>query len=208
MNDYSMIDYTLLKPTATDIDIFKLCCEAKEKECASVCIPSSFISKVKGWFKNSLTICTVVGFPLGNCSTETKVEEALTAIEHGADEIDMVVNISAVKSHDWETVIKDIKAVRAATMDKTLKVIIETCYLTTEEKIKLCKIVTMLRADFIKTSTGFGTGGATLEDVQLMREYCGDNIQIKASGGVRTREEVDAYLKAGCTRIGMSKLPD
>lgn len=208
MNDYSMIDYTLLKPTATDIDIFKLCCEAKEKECASVCIPSSFISKVKGWFKNSLVICTVVGFPLGNCSTETKVEEALTAIEHGADEIDMVVNISAVKSHDWETVIKDIKAVRAATMDKTLKVIIETCYLTTEEKIKLCKIVTMLRADFIKTSTGFGTGGATLEDVQLMREYCGDKIQIKASGGVRTREEVDAYLKAGCTRIGMSKLPD
>lgn len=208
MNDYSMIDYTLLKPTATDIDIFKLCCEAKEKECASICIPSSFISKVKGWFKNSLTICTVVGFPLGNCSTETKVEEALTAIKHGADEIDMVVNISAVKSHDWETVVDDIKAVRKATSNKILKVIIETCYLTDGEKVSLCRIVNLLDVDFIKTSTGFGTGGATLEDVQLMRKYCNDNIQIKASGGVRTREEVDAYLKAGCTRIGMSKLPD
>lgn len=208
MNDYSMIDYTLLKPTATDIDIFKLCCEAKEKECASVCIPSSFISKVKGWFKDSLKICTVVGFPLGNCSTEAKVKEAITAIHDGANEIDMVVNISAVKNHDWKAVTDDIKAVRGVTSSKILKVIIETCYLTKEEKCILCEIVTESDADFIKTSTGFGTGGATLEDVQLMREYCGDNIQIKASGGVRTREEVDAYLKAGCTRIGMSKLPD
>lgn len=208
MNDYSMIDYTLLKPTATDLDIFKLCCEAREKECASVCIPSSFISKVKGWFKDSLTICTVVGFPLGNCSTETKVKEAITAIHDGVDEIDMVINISAAKNHDWQTVVDDIKAVRGATSNKILKVIIETCYLTDEEKVNLCRIVNLLDVDFIKTSTGFGTGGATLEDVQLMRKYCADKVQIKASGGVRTREEVNAYLKAGCSRIGMSKLPD
>lgn len=167
------VDHTQLKAYATWEDIEKLCREAVEYETASVCIPPCYISRVKEAFKDSLKICTVVGFPLGYSVTEAKVAETRQAVADGADEIDMVVNISDVKNKDFDKVEKEIAALKEAADGHVLKVIIETCYLTEDEKIAMCRAVTNAKADFIKTSTGFGTGGATLEDVRLFKENIG-----------------------------------
>lgn len=203
---YNKIDYTLLKATATIDDIDALCKEAIEKGCASVCIPSCYVEYVSNEYPE-LRICTVVGFPLGNSSTETKIEETRQAIIAGAHEIDMVINIGALKAGLYGYVKDELQRLKRICGKHTvLKIIIETCYLTREEKIIMCRMIQNLRIDFVKTSTGFGTGGATIEDVKLMRAVCGDDVKIKASGGIRTKEEAEEYLKY-CDRLGMSKLP-
>lgn len=198
------VDHTQLKAYATWEDIEKLCREAVEYETASVCIPPCYISRVKEAFKDSLKICTVVGFPLGYSVTEAKVVETRQAVVDGADEIDMVVNISDVKNKDFDKVEKEIAALKEAADGHVLKVIIETCYLTEDEKIAMCRAVTNAKADFIKTSTGFGTGGATLEDVRLFKENIGPDVKIKAAGGIRSVEDMEAFLDAGVSRLGTS----
>lgn len=203
---YNKIDYTLLKATATIDDIDALCKEAIEKGCVSVCIPSCYVEYVSNEYPE-LRVCTVVGFPLGNSSTETKIEETRQAIIAGAHEIDAVINIGALKAGLYGYVKDELQRLKRICGKHTvLKIIIETCYLTREEKIIMCRMIQNLRIDFVKTSTGFGTGGATIEDVKLMRAVCGDDVKIKASGGIRTKEEAEEYLKY-CDRLGMSKLP-
>lgn len=199
------VDHTQLKAYATWKDIQKLCEEAIRFQTASVCIPPAYIKRIKDTYGEKLTICTVIGFPLGYQVTAVKVAETKQALLDGADEIDMVINIGDVKNGDCEKVKEEIKAVRAACEGHILKVIIETCYLTEEEKIALCEIVTESRADYIKTSTGFGTGGATLADVELFRRHIGPNVKIKAAGGVSNLEDLQAFLDAGCERIGTSR---
>lgn len=201
---YAHIDHTLLKPFSTWEDIKKLCDEAVEYKTASVCVPQSYIERINKKYGDKLTICTVIGFPLGYNLTESKIVEAKKAIEYGASEIDMVVNISDVKNGDYEKVEEEIKAIKEAVGERILKVIIETCYLTEEEKIAMCKAVTNAGADYIKTSTGFGTDGARMEDVLLFKEHIGENVKIKAAGGVRTKEDLIAFIEAGCDRIGTS----
>ena len=200
------IDYTLLKPTATWADIRKLCEDAVKLKTASVCVPACFVKRIKAEFGDKLNICTVIGFPLGYSVTEAKVLEAKQAILEGASEIDMVINVNAAKDGDFESVTNEIKALREVTKGHVLKVIIETCYLTEEEKIALCDCVTKAGADYIKTSTGFGTAGATFEDVKLFKEHVGKNVKIKAAGGIRKREDVEEYIKIGADRIGASSV--
>lgn len=201
----SHIDHTQLKAFANWEDIKMLCDEAVLYKTASVCIPSCYVKRVKETYMDTLNICTVVGFPLGYANTEAKVAETQKAIEDGANEIDMVINISDVKNGMYDAVEEEIKTLKATCGKKILKVIIETCYLTQEEKIAMCKAVTNAGADYIKTSTGFGTGGATMEDVLLMKEHIGANVKIKAAGGVSTIEDLENFLNAGCDRIGTSK---
>ena len=201
----SHIDHTQLKAFATWEDIKMLCDEAVLYKTASVCIPSCYVKRVKEAYQDTLNICTVVGFPLGYANTEAKVAETKKALEDGASEIDMVINISDVKNGMYDAVEEEIRTLKATCGDKVLKVIIETCYLTQEEKIAMCKAVTNAGADYIKTSTGFGTGGATMEDVLLMKEHIGTNVKIKAAGGVSTIEDLENFLNAGCDRIGTSK---
>ena len=198
------IDHTLLKAFCSWEEIEKLCDEAVKYNTASVCIPSCFIKKIKEKYNDQIVICTVVGFPLGYCNTEAKVTETKKALEDGADEIDMVINITDVKNGDYQKVEDEIALLKEVCGDKVLKVIIETCYLIKEEKIAMCKAVTNAKADYIKTSTGFGTAGATLEDVLLMKENIGPDVKIKAAGGIRTKEAMEQYLEAGCDRIGCS----
>ena len=198
------VDHTQLKAFASWEDIQSLCEEAIRYQTASVCIPPSYIARVHEKYGDAVNICTVVGFPLGYSVTEAKAEETKKALEDGANEIDMVINISDVKNGDHEKEEKDIARLKEITGDKILKVIIETCYLTEEEKIAMCKAVTNAGADFIKTSTGFGTGGATLEDVELFKKHIGPEVKIKAAGGVRTVEDLKAFIDAGCSRIGTS----
>jgi deoxyribose-phosphate aldolase len=200
----SRVDHTLLKPVATWEQIQTLCREAVKYKTASVCIPASYVKRVFETFGKELRVCTVIGFPLGYDTTEAKVFEAQNAIENGAAEIDMVINIGDVKTGDFDSVEKELIALRNATEGKILKVIIETCYLDRDEKIKLSQVVTKAGADFIKTSTGFGTGGATLEDVALLRANIGKNVRIKASGGMRTAEDHEAFFDAGADRLGSS----
>lgn len=197
------VDHTQLKAFASWEDIDRLCREAAELHTASVCVPPCYISRIRKAYPD-LNICTVVGFPLGYSVTEAKEAETRKAIEDGADEVDMVINISNVKNGDYDAVLREIKALRKLTEGKILKVIIETCYLTEEEKIRLCGIVTESGADFIKTSTGFGTAGATLEDIALFKEHIGPDVRMKAAGGIRTKEDMEAYLALGCDRIGSS----
>ena len=185
----SHIDHTQLKAFATWEDIKMLCDEAVLYKTASVCIPSCYVKRVKEAYKDTLNICTVVGFPLGYANTEAKIAETKQALSDGASEIDMVINITDVKNGNYEAVEEEIKALKETCGDKILKVIIETCYLTKEEKIAMCKAVTNAGADYIKTSTGFGTGGATMEDVLLMKENIGPNVKIKAAGGVSSLED-------------------
>lgn len=199
----SHIDHTQLKAFATWEDIRKLCEEAVLYHTASVCIPPAYIGRVRREFPD-LNICTVVGFPLGYSVTAAKLAEVREALKDGADEIDMVVNISDVKNHDYDKVEAEIRTLKEVCGSHILKVIIETCYLTVEEKISMCKAVANAGADYIKTSTGFGTGGATLEDVRLFRTYTGPDVKIKAAGGVKTREDLEMFLKEGCDRIGTS----
>ena len=198
------VDHTLLAATATWENIEKICEEAIEYNMASVCIPPSYIERVAKKFGDSINICTVLGFPLGYDNTETKVFSVHNAILKGANEIDMVINIGDVKNKDYEKITEEIKAMKEAVGEKILKVIIETCYLNEEEKIALCKTVTDGGADYIKTSTGFGTGGATLEDILLFKEHIGSNVKIKAAGGIKTREDMVEYINAGCDRLGTS----
>lgn len=199
----SHIDHTQLKAFATWADIEKLCEEAVQFQTASVCIPPVYVKRVHERYPE-LNICTVVGFPLGYSVTAAKVTEVTEALKDGANEIDMVVNISDVKNHFFDLVEDEIRALKLACGSHVLKVIVETCYLTEEEKIAVCHAVTSAGADFIKTSTGFGTGGATLEDVQLFARNIGEDVKIKAAGGVKTREDLEAFLAAGCDRIGTS----
>lgn len=198
------VDHTLLKPVATWKDIQKICDESIQYKTASVCIPACYISRIKEKYGDKVNICTVVGFPLGYSTTEAKVSEAKQAIEDGANEIDMVINISDVKNGDYDKVTAEISALKQAVGDKILKVIIETCYLTEEEKIAMCKSVTEAKADYIKTSTGFGTGGATIEDIKLFKQHIGPNVKIKAAGGVRSIEDLEMFINEGCDRIGTS----
>ena len=205
MTTYNKIDYTLLKATATKEEIINLCETAVEKECASVCIPSYYIPFVKENFP-TLKICTVIGFPLGNVSTAVKVFEAEEAIRNGADEIDFVVNVGMVKNQEWFSIREEFLALRFATKNKVLKAILETCYLDECEIIHLCGIAMDYNLDFVKTSTGFGTAGAKEKDVKLMKEVCENNIKIKASGGIRTKEDAEKFLALGADRLGMSKI--
>lgn len=199
----SHIDHTQLKAFATWEDITKLCDEAVLYQTASVCIPPAYIGRVHEAYPE-LNICTVVGFPLGYSVTAAKAAEIKEALKDGANEIDMVVNISDVKNHLYNKVEEEIRALKETCGGHILKVIIETCYLTQEEKIAMCRAVTNAGADFIKTSTGFGTGGATLADVRLFKENIGPDVKIKAAGGVRTREDLEQFLAEGCERIGTS----
>lgn len=200
----SHVDHTQLKAFATWEDIEKLCKEAVEYKTASVCIPPCYIKRVHDTFGDKLTICTVVGFPLGYSVTEAKEAETRKALEDGAKEIDMVVNISDVKNGDFGKVKEEIQALKRIVGSDILKVIIEACYLTEEEKTAMCRAVTEAGADYIKTSTGFGTGGATLEDIRLFKENIGPDVKMKAAGGVKSVEDMEAFLAEGCQRIGTS----
>ncbi|MEE0292176.1 MAG: deoxyribose-phosphate aldolase [Dialister sp.] len=200
---FSHVDHTLLKAAATWQDIRKLCEEAEQYHMASVCVPSSFVKKIRQHFP-SLTICTVVGFPLGNGSTAAKVAETASAIADGADEIDMVIHIGALKEGNLSYVTDEIRQVKEAAGSHILKVIVETCYLTEEEKIAACRSVTEGGGDFIKTSTGFGSAGASLSDVKLFKKYVGPKVKIKAAGGIHSKKEMEDFLQAGASRIGAS----
>lgn len=201
---FKTVDHTLLLATASWQQIQKLCDEAVEYNMASVCVPPAYIGRIRKKYGSRLVICTVLGFPLGYDTTPVKVASAHDAVAQGADELDMVINIGAVKNADFNSIRSEIAQMKEAAGDKILKVIIETCYLTKEEKIELCHCVTEAGADYIKTSTGFGTAGATLDDVLLMKENIGSAVKIKAAGGIRTREDMEAYLQAGCSRLGTS----
>lgn len=196
-------DHTLLKPVATWEDIRKLCEDAIACDTASVCVPPCYIARIHETFPE-LNICTVVGFPLGYETTAGKLAETKQALADGANEVDMVINITDVKNGDFEAVTEEIRALKACCGIKVLKVIVETCYLTEEEKVAVCKCVTEGGADYIKTSTGFGTAGATLADVELFKRHIGEDVKIKAAGGIRTIEDLMAFLHAGCDRIGTS----
>ena len=198
------IDHTQLKPFATWNDIKKLCDEAVEFQTASVCIPPAYIKRVHDTYAEKINICTVVGFPLGYSVTGAKIAEIEQALADGCNEIDMVVNISDVKNGDFDKVEEEIRALKKACGSHILKVIIETCFLTEEEKIAMCKAVTNAGADYIKTSTGFGTAGATIEDIRLFKQHIGPNVKMKAAGGVKTKDDLIMFLEAGCDRIGTS----
>lgn len=200
----SHIDHTLLRATSTASEIDALCEEAVRLKTASVCIPPAYVAHVRDRFPG-LNICTVIGFPLGYNTTAVKCFETQDAVNNGASEIDMVINIGMVKNGDFAGVEAEISAVKKACGGKLLKVIIETCYLTDDEKIKLCGCVTRAGADFIKTSTGFGTAGATIEDIRLFKQNIGENVRMKAAGGVQSREDLEMFLEAGCDRIGTSR---
>ena len=202
----SKCDHTLLLQTSTWEQIRKLCDEGMEYKTASVCIPPSFVKQAKEYVKGELKICTVIGFPNGYNTTAVKVFETEQAILEGADEIDMVVNIGWVKDGLDGQVLDEIKKIKAACGDKILKVIIETCLLTEEEKLRMCKIVTEAGADFIKTSTGFSKAGATLDDVRLMKNNVGANVLVKAAGGISNLEDAENMLKEGASRLGTSRV--
>ncbi|GAA0182546.1 deoxyribose-phosphate aldolase [Clostridium sediminicola] len=200
-----LIDHTALKADTRLETIQKMCAEAKEYDFASVCVNPTWVSTSSKLLEGTdVKVCTVIGFPLGANTKDTKAFEAKNAIENGAEEIDMVINVGAAKDGNWDLVEEDIKAVVDASGEKLVKVIIETCYLTDEEKIEACKRSVKAGANFVKTSTGFGTGGATVEDVKLMRKTVGENIGVKASGGVRTPEDLTNMVEAGASRIGTS----
>lgn len=200
------IDHTLLKPEATKLEITKLCKEAKEHEFFSVCINPTYVNFAKEELKDTdVKVATVIGFPLGSTIKEVKAFEAENAIKNGADELDMVINVGALKDKDYELVKEDIEAVVNVAKGKALvKVIIETCLLDNEEKKKACELAKEAGADFVKTSTGFSTGGATEEDVNLMREVVGEDMGVKASGGIRDYETAIKMIEAGATRLGAS----
>lgn len=201
----SHVDHTQLKAFAVWEDIVKLCEEAVEFGTASVCVPPCYVGRIHELYGDKLNICTVVGFPLGYSVTAAKLAEVETALAEGCNEIDMVVNISDVKNGLFDKVEEEIRMLKKACGEHILKVIIETCYLTEEEKIAMCKAVTAAGADYIKTSTGFGTKGAVKEDIELFKEYIGPDVKIKAAGGVSTVEDIEMFLELGCERIGTSR---
>ena len=201
---FSHVDHTLLKAVSTWKEVDKICQEGVQYGMATVCIPPRFVKKAKEKYGDKLKVCTVIGFPLGYNTTAVKVYETRQAVNEGADEIDMVINLGDMKDGNFDALTAEIKAVKEACGGKPLKVIVETCYLTEEEKIAACRCVTQAGADFIKTSTGFGTGGATPEDIELFKAHIGPQVKIKASGGIRTREAMEGYLSQGVERIGAS----
>ena len=198
------IDHTLLKAVSSWPEIDKLCAEAVRFKTASVCVPPSFIKPIREAYGEKVNICTVIGFPLGYSVSVIKLREAEVALADGAGELDMVINLGDVKNGAFRKVLYEISALKRVTGNKILKVIVETCYLTNEEKIQLCEIVTGAGADYIKTSTGFGTAGALLDDVLLFKKHIGSGVKIKAAGGVKTREDLENFITAGCDRIGTS----
>ena len=203
LNKY--IDHTILKATASSSDVQKLCEEAIEHEFYSVCVNGCYVADAKHLLQGTdVKIAAVVGFPLGAMTTAAKVFEAKEAVENGASEIDMVINVAKLKDGEFEYVENEIRQIKEAIGDNVLKVIIETCYLTDEEKVKACELSLAAKADFVKTSTGFGTGGATYEDVKLMKSVVGDNAKVKASGGVRDKETAQKYVDLGAERLGTS----
>ena len=203
LNKY--IDHTVLKATASSADIQKLCEEAIEHEFYSVCVNGCYVADATHLLQGSdVKVAAVVGFPLGAMTTASKVFEAKEAIENGASEIDMVINVAKLKDGEFDYVENEIRLIKEAIGDNVLKVIIETCYLTDEEKVKACELSLVAKADFVKTSTGFGTGGATYEDVKLMKSVVGDNAKVKASGGVRDKETAQKYVDLGAERLGTS----
>ncbi len=199
------VDHTKLQAYCTWEEIQVLCEEAMEYETASVCIPPAYVERVHETYGEKINICTVIGFPLGYQVTAAKVAEAQEAIAQGCNEVDMVINITDVKNGLFDKVEEEIRQVKKACGDHILKVIIETCYLTEKEKIAMCHAVTNAGADYIKTSTGFGTGGATVEDVKLFKEHIGPNVKIKAAGGVSSLEDLKTFIELGCDRIGTSR---
>ena len=203
LNKY--IDHTILKATASNADVQKLCAEAIEHKFYSVCVNGCYVADAKHLLQGTdVKVAAVVGFPLGAMTTAAKVFEAKEAVENGASEIDMVINVAKLKDGEFEYVENEIRQIKEAIGDNVLKVIIETCYLTDEEKVKACELSLAAKADFVKTSTGFGTDGATYEDVKLMKSVVGDNAKVKASGGVRDKETAQKYVDLGAERLGTS----
>ncbi len=200
------VDHTILSQTATWDEVKKICDDAMLYHTASVCIPPCFVSKAKKYVGSRMAVCTVIGFPNGYSTTAVKEAETGDAVENGADEIDMVINLGWVKEKRYDSLLNEIKAVKAACGGKILKVIIEACLLTEEEKISMCRVVTESGADFIKTSTGFSTGGATFEDVALFKKYIGGSVRIKAAGGIRSFEDAEKFISLGASRLGTSRL--
>ena len=198
-------DHTLLSQTATWAEIQAICDDGMKYHTASVCIPASYVKQAKDYVGDKLPICTVIGFPNGYDTTKAKCFEASDAVENGADEVDMVINIGWVKDKKWDALLEEIKAVKAACHGKLLKVIIETCLLTDDEKIKMCDIVPEAGADFIKTSTGFSTGGATFHDIELFAKHVAGRCKIKAAGGISTVEDIEKFLDLGADRLGTSR---
>ena len=202
----SACDHTLLAPNATWEQIRAICDDGMKYHTASVCIPASFVKQAKEYTQGKLPICTVIGFPNGYSTTATKCFEAGDAVDNGADEVDMVINIGWAKEGKWEEITAEIAAIKAACKGKLLKVIIETCLLTDEEKIQMCHCVTNAGADFIKTSTGFSTAGATFDDVALFAKYVGKDVKIKAAGGISSLEDAEKFLSLGASRLGTSRV--
>ena len=202
----SKVDHTLLAQTATWEQIKTICDDAIKYRTASVCIPPSFVKRAKEYVGDSVAVCTVIGFPNGYNTTETKLFETKNALENGADEIDMVINIGALKENDYDYVSNEIRALKKACGTKVLKVIIETCLLDEEEKIKMCRLVSEAGADYIKTSTGFSTAGATFEDVVLFTKHIDPEVKIKAAGGISSFDDAEKYIELGADRLGTSRL--
>ena len=196
----------MLKQTATWEEIRRICEEGMKYQTASVCIPPCYVKRAKEYVQDKVNICTVIGFPNGNTTTAVKVLETRDAVENGADEIDMVINLGMVKERDYDRVLEEIQAVKQACGGKVLKVIIETCLLTEDEKLEMCRVVTRSGAEYIKTSTGFSTGGATFADVELMRKHVGEQVKVKAAGGISSVEDAEKFLTLGADRLGTSRL--
>lgn len=199
-------DHTLLKPESTWEQIKEVCDDGMKYHCASVCIPPCYVRRANEYVGEKLKICTVIGFPNGYSTPAVKAFEAENAVRHGADEIDMVINIGWVKDRRWDRLLEEIQGVKAACRGRILKVIIETCLLTEEEKIRMCEIVTQAGADYIKTSTGFSTGGATREDIKLFKAHIGPEVRIKAAGGIGSLKDAEDFLALGADRLGTSRL--
>ena len=199
-------DHTLLGQTATWEQIRAICDDGMKYHCASVCIPASYVKQAKEYVGNKLPICTVIGFPNGYSTTAAKCFEASDAVDNGADEVDMVINIGWVKDGKYDLVLDEIKKIKAACKGKLLKVIIETCLLTDEEKIEMCRVVTESGAEYIKTSTGFSTAGATFHDVELFAKHVGEGVKIKAAGGISSLEDAQHFIDLGASRLGTSRV--
>lgn len=203
---FEKVDHTLLNQTATWGEIKQICDDAMTYQVASVCIPPSYVKQAKEYVKDKMAVCTVIGFPNGYNTTAVKVFETKDAIANGADEIDMVINIGMLKDKKYDQLLDEIKQLKVACGDRILKVIIETCLLTEDEKIKMCEIVTEAGADFIKTSTGFSESGATFEDIELFAKHVGKNIRIKAAGGITSFEDAEKFIELGASRLGTSRI--
>lgn len=201
-----MVDHTLLLQTATWEEIKALCDDAVKYKTASVCIPPCYVKQAADYLGDRMKVCTVIGFPNGNCTTDTKVFETRDAVANGAAEIDMVINVGMLKAKNYDYVLEEIKKIKEACQGRILKVIIETCLLTEEEKVKMCELVTESGADFIKTSTGFSSAGATFEDIELFAKHVGNNVKIKAAGGISSIADAEKFVELGAGRLGTSRI--